>query len=314
MIRLAIVSPCYNEEEILESSAGILLNVLDSLREEGSITNDSFILFVNDGSKDSTWSIVSKLHNENSVIKGINLARNVGHQNALMAGMMAVRNKCDAVVTIDSDLQDDVSAIGKMVDEFSRGHDVVYGVKVSREGDSFLKSFTAQAFYRFQHRYAHIESVYNHADFRLLSSRVLDSLSNYSESNLYLRGLIPLIGYPSTTVDDVISERKAGKSKYSLAKMITLALDGITSFSSKHMMSIIRVGLIFTIVSVLMVLYVIIQFFNGKVVPGWSSLMVSLWFIGGAVLIALGVIGIYIGRIFIEVKRRPLYTIQEELF
>ncbi len=314
MIRLAIVSPCYNEEEILESSAGILLNVLDSLRGEGSITNDSFVLFVNDGSKDSTWSIISKLHCNNLTIKGINLARNVGHQNALMAGMMAVKDKCDAVVTIDSDLQDDVSAIGKMVNEFIRGYDVVYGVKVSREGDSFLKSFTAQAFYKLQQGYAHIESVYNHADFRLLSSRVLDTLSKYKESNLYLRGIIPQIGYPSTIVEDVISERKAGKSKYSLGKMMTLALDGITSFSSRPMMSIVHIGVLFTIVSLIMVIYVIIKYYNGDVVPGWSSLMVSLWFIGGILLIALGVIGIYIGRIFIEVKNRPLYTIQDELF
>ena len=313
MIKLAIVSPCYNEEDVLEYSANVLLREIESLRNERKITGDSFILFVNDGSKDSTWSIISRLHSDNPTIKGISLARNVGHQNALMAGMMAVKEICDAAITIDCDLQDDVDAIEKMIDKHQEGFDVVYGVKVSREGDSFIKRLSAQAFYRLQKGYANIEAIYNHADFRLLSKRVLNVLSQYHESNLYLRGIIPRIGFSSTTVDDVISKRKAGKSKYSLRKMMTLALDGITSFSAKPMMSIIHVGLLFTIVSFLLMVYVLVKYFSGDVVQGWSSLMISIWFIGGVLLISLGVIGIYVGRIFTEVKHRPLYTIRDTL-
>lgn len=313
MIKLAIVSPCYNEEDILEISASELLRFMESLRNKGKISRDSFIVFVNDGSKDSTWSIISRLHSENPIVKGINLARNVGHQNALMAGMMTVTDICDAVITIDCDLQDDINAIEQMVDKFQEGFDVVYGVKVSREGDSFMKRLSAQAFYRLQKGYANIEAIYNHADFRLLSKRVLRVLSQYHESNLYLRGVIPMIGFSSTTVDDVISKRKAGKSKYSMSKMLNLALDGITSFTAKPMMSIIHIGLIFTLVSLFLVAYVLIKFFSGDVVQGWSSLMISIWFIGGVLLISLGVIGIYVGRIFTEVKHRPLYTIRDTL-
>lgn len=313
MIKLAIVSPCYNEEDILEISASVLLRVMESLRNKGKISRDSFIVFVNDGSKDSTWSIISRLHSDNPVVKGINLARNVGHQNALMAGMMTVTDICDAAITIDCDLQDDVEAIEKMVDRYQEGFDIVYGVKVSREGDSFLKRLSAQAFYRLQKGYAHIETIYNHADFRLLSKRVLRALSQYHESNLYLRGIIPMIGFSSTTVDDVISKRKAGKSKYSMSKMLNLALDGITSFTAKPMMSIIHIGLIFTLVSLFLVAYVLIKFFSGDVVQGWSSLMISIWFVGGVLLISLGVIGIYVGRVFTEVKHRPLYTISDTL-
>ena len=281
---------------------------------KGKISADSFVLFVNDGSSDSTWDIISQMHNSTPSIKGLNLAHNVGHQNALMAGMMAVRGMCDAVVTIDADLQDDVTAIEKMIDGFFEGNDIVYGVKVSREGDSCLKKMSAQAFYKFQKRYAHIETVYNHADFRLLSSKALEILSTYQESNLFLRGIIPLMGLPATTVDDVIIARTAGKSKYSFRKMMSLALDGITSFSSKPIMSIIHVGLLFTAISFCLIIYVIIKYFKDEVVPGWSSLMVSVWFIGGILLIALGVIGIYIGRIYTEVKHRPLYIIKDKLF
>ena len=210
-------------------------------------------------------------------------------------------------------MQDDVEAIEKMVDRYQEGFDIVYGVKVSREGDSFLKRLSAQAFYRLQKGYAHIETIYNHADFRLLSKRVLRALSQYHESNLYLRGIVPMIGFSSTTVDDVISKRKAGKSKYSMSKMLNLALDGITSFTAKPMMSIIHIGLLFTLVSLFLVAYVLIKYFSGDVVQGWSSLMISIWFVGGVLLISLGVIGIYVGRVFTEVKHRPLYTIRDTL-
>lgn len=313
MISLAIVSPCYNEEALLESTASVLLTVLDSLLEKEKISTDSFILFVNDGSIDSSWSVISALHEETDRVRGINLAHNVGHQNALMAGMMTVRDAVDAVITIDCDLQDDVNAIEEMVDKYHEGNDIVYGVKVSRSGDSLFKRITAQAFYKFQRNYAHIESVYNHADFRLLSNRVLNALSEYQESNLYLRGIIPMIGFPSTVVNDIITERKAGKSKYSLSKMINLALDGITSFTSKPMMTIIHFGIVFIVVSFFLLVYVFVKYFRGEVVPGWSSLMVSIWFVGGVLLIALGIIGVYIGKIFSEVKKRPLFTIKDRL-
>jgi len=313
MIKLAIVSPCYNEEALLESSANVLLTVLDSLSEKEKISIESFILFVNDGSKDSSWSIISALHEKMDKVRGINLAHNVGHQNALMAGMLTAKDLVDVVITIDCDLQDDVNAIEEMIDKYNEGYDVVYGVKVSRFGDSLLKRITAQAFYNFQRNYAHIESIYNHADFRLLSNRVLNALSEYRESNLYLRGIIPMIGFPSTTVDDTISERRAGKSKYSLSKMINLALDGITSFTSRPMMTIIHFGVAFTVISLFLLIYVLVKYIRGEVVPGWSSLMISIWFIGGVLLIALGIIGVYIGKIFSEVKNRPLFTIKDRL-
>ena len=313
MISLAIVSPCYNEEALLESTARVMLAVLDSLLDKEKISTDSFILFVNDGSIDSSWNIISALHKETDRVRGINLAHNVGHQNALMAGMLTVKDAVDAVITIDCDLQDDVNAIEEMVDKYHEGYDIVYGVKVSRSGDSLFKRLTAQAFYKFQRNYSHIESVYNHADFRLLSNRVLSALSEYQESNLYLRGIIPMIGFPSTVVNDIITERKAGKSKYSLSKMINLALDGITSFTSKPMMTIIHFGIVFTVVSFFLLVYVLVKYIRGEVVPGWSSLMVSIWFIGGVLLIALGIIGVYIGKIFSEVKKRPLFTIKDRL-
>ena len=313
MIKLGIVCPCYNEHEVLALSAQRLTILLDQLVEKERIAADSFVLLVNDGSRDNTWELITDLYETNSYFRGVNLARNVGHQNAIMAGMMTAKDHCDAVITIDVDLQDDLAAIPQMIDRYVEGYDIVYGVKVSRQGDSFLKKTTALAFYKLQSAMG-IEAIYNHADFRLMSRRALEQLSRYGERNLYLRGLIPLIGYPSATVDDVIGERTAGVSKYTLKKMLTLAVDGITSFSTKPLSLIVGAGFLCLLVSIGMFIYVLASYWEHKAVPGWPSLMLSLWFIGGLLLISIGVVGAYIGKIYIEVKNRPLYNIEKVLW
>lgn len=312
MIRLATVSPCYNEEEVLRHSAGRLTALFGRMISEGLITADSMMVFVNDGSSDRTWQIIRELHRDNKFVKGINMSRNVGHQNAIMAGMMTVREWADAVVTIDADLQDDIECIPKMVKEFAEGHDIVYGVKVSREADPLLKKFTAQSFYKLQSSMG-VESVYNHADFRLLSRRALDMLSTYKEHNLYLRGLIPLIGLPHTTVDDVIKERYAGQSKYTLHKMLRLALNGITAFSVRPLFLIYNIGILFLVIAFAIGCYVVYSLVAGTAVQGWSSLILSIYLVGGFVLISMGIMGTYIGQIYTEVKGRPLYHVAEIL-
>ena len=312
MIRLATVSPCYNEEEVLRHSVERLTALFERMMSEGLISKDSMMVFVNDGSRDRTWEIIKDLHKENQYVRGINLAHNAGHQNAILAGMMTAREWADAVVTLDADLQDDIECIPQMVRHFEEGNDIVYGVKVSREADPFIKKFTAQAFYRLQNQMG-VESVYNHADFRLMSRRALDMLSEYKEHNLYLRGLIPQIGLPHTTVNDVISERYAGSSKYTFGKMMGLALNGITAFSVKPLYAIFNIGLLFLIIAFIIGLYVAYSLIVGTAVQGWASLMLSIWLVGGFVLTSLGVIGTYIGKIYTEVKQRPLYHIQEIL-
>lgn len=308
-MRLAIVSPCYNEHEVLPESARRMSALLDSLVEKGKISADSYILYVNDGSKDNTWEIIQTLFQTNPYVYGVNLAANVGHQRAIMAGMMTAKDRCDAVVTIDADLQDDIRAIEEMVDRFHEGYDIVYGVKVSREGDSFLKKTSALAFYKLQHAMG-VKAVQNHADFRLMSRRALEELSRYSERNLYLRGLVPLIGYKTATVDDVISERMAGTSKYTLGKMLALAADGITSFSIKPISLILGAGFFFLFISIAMTIYVLCSYWEHLAVPGWASIMLSIWFIGSILLLAIGIIGQYLGKIYVEVKNRPLYNIE----
>ena len=312
MIRLATVSPCYNEEAVLNRSVERLTALFKGMISDGLIAEDSMMVFVNDGSRDATWKEIVRLHEENSFVRGINLAHNVGHQNAIMAGMMTAKDWADAVVTIDADLQDDIECIPKMVRDFEEGYDIVYGVKVSRKADPLMKRMSAQAFYKLQASMG-VQSVFNHADFRLMSRRALNMLAGYEERNLYLRGLIPMIGLPSTTVDDVISEREAGVSKYTLGKMLNLAMDGITSFSVKPLYNIIYLGVFFLIVSFCIGIYVLHALIAGTAVPGWSSLILSIWLVGGFVLISVGVAGVYIGKIYNEVKRRPLYNIQEVL-
>lgn len=312
MIRLATVSPCYNEEEVLRHSVERLTALFEKMIADGQIANDSMMVFVNDGSRDHTWQLIKELHATNKFVRGINLARNVGHQNAIMAGMMTAREWADAIITIDADLQDDIECIPQMVRHFEEGNDIVYGVKVSRQADPLLKRISAMAFYKLQSAMG-VESIYNHADFRLMSRRALDMLSTYKEHNLYLRGLIPQIGLQTTTVDDVISERYAGKSKYTLKKMLNLALDGITAFSVKPMYAIFYLGWGFLFIAFCIGIYVVRALIVGTAVPGWASLILSVWIVGGFMLIAIGLLGVYIGKIYTEVKRRPLYHIAEIL-
>ena len=313
MMKLGIVCPCYNEHEVLLESGERLTALLDGLVAKQKIAPDSFVLLVNDGSRDNTWQLIKQLHDTNHYFRGVNLAKNVGHQNAIMAGMMTAKDHCDAVITIDVDLQDDLSAIERMIDKYHEGYDIVYGVKVSRQGDSFLKKNTALMFYKFQQAMG-VKAVYNHADFRLMSRRTLQQLSHFEERNLYLRGLIPMIGYQSATVEDVISPRTAGQSKYTLKKMFTLAADGITSFSTKPISLILTAGIFCLLVSVGMFIYVLCSYFEHLAVPGWPSIMLSIWFIGGLLLLSNGIIGEYIGKIYIEVKHRPLYNIESILW
>ena len=308
MIRLAIVSPCYNEEPVLESSAAKLLSLLDDLEGKEKISRDSFVLFVNDGSTDGTWSLIERLHCRSERIKGLSLAHNAGHQCAIMAGMMTARTMCDGCITIDADLQDELSCIEQMIDAHAAGSDVVYGVKVERSADSPLKRFTAETYYRMLKAMG-VETVFNHADFRFMSRRVLDALSTYPERNLYLRALVPQIGFRSSFVEDHLGKREAGKSKYTPRKMMRLAVDGITSFSEKPLHLIVGAGVIFILISLLIAVYVIVSIVSGHVVAGWSSLMLSVWFVGGVILVAVGITGLYVGKIYTEVKRRPLYNI-----
>lgn len=296
----------------MDISAKRLNQLFDRLIEQQMISPDSFVMFVNDGSKDQTWPIISRLHSESPRFKGLNLAHNVGHQNAIMAGMMTAKDMADAVVTMDADLQDDLEAIPQMIEAYNQGYDVVYGVKVQREADPILKRLSAQAFYKLQKSMG-IDSIYNHADFRFISKRVLNQLALYREKNLYLRGIIPQIGYPSTTVDDVIAPRPAGESKYNLRRMLSLALNGITSFSVKPLYAILYLGIIFILISIIIGFYVIYSLIAHTAVHGWASLMLSVWLVGGFILIAVGGVGLYVGKIYQEVKDRPLYHVQDLL-
>ena len=312
MITLATVSPCYNEEEVLEMSVQRLTTLFERMIKEGKISPESVMVFVNDGSRDKTWELIQKLHKENHFVRGINLSRNVGHQNAIMAGMVTAREWADAVVTIDADLQDDIEVIPRMVDDFEKGYEIVYGVKVSRQADPLMKRLSAQAFYKLQSKMG-VESVFNHADFRLMSRRAIEMLMEYKEKNLYLRGLIPMIGLNTTTEDDVISERVAGSSKYTLKKMLSLALNGIAAFSVKPIYLILYLGALFLLISFAIAIYVAHAIIVGTAASGWASIMLSIWFVGGVVLLALGIVGLYIGNIYKEVKRRPLYHVRDVL-
>lgn len=312
MITLATVSPCYNEEEVLEMSVQRLTTLFERMIKEGRISPESVMVFVNDGSRDKTWELIQKLHKENHFVRGINLSRNVGHQNAIMAGMVTAHEWADAVVTIDADLQDDIEVIPRMVDDFEKGYEIVYGVKVSRQADPLMKRLSAQAFYKLQSKMG-VESVFNHADFRLMSRRAIEMLMEYKEKNLYLRGLIPMIGLNTTTEDDVISERVAGSSKYTLKKMLSLALNGIAAFSVKPIYLILYLGALFLLISFAIAIYVAHAIIVGTAASGWASIMLSIWFVGGVVLLALGIVGLYIGNIYKEVKRRPLYHVRDVL-
>lgn len=310
--KLIIVSPCYNEEAILRYSADTLTSFLKRVITLGKIAPSSRILYVNDGSRDRTWSLIEELHKDNSFVEGLSLAKNVGSELAVMAGMMAARERADVVVTIDADLQDDVEAIEEMINHYLAGCDIVYGVKTSREADPWLKRITAEGFYRLQQNMG-INVIFNHTNFRLMSKRALEALSEYSERNLYLRGIIPQLGFRSAEVEDVIRERTAGESKYNYTKLLLLAVDGITSFSTKPISFIVGMGLFSLLISIVMAIYVLVSYVEHLSVPGWASLMLSLWFIGSMLLLSIGVVGQYIGKIYIEVKARPRYHIDQYL-
>ncbi len=310
--KLIIVSPCYNEEAILRYSADTLTSFLKRVIALGKIAPSSRILYVNDGSRDRTWSLIEELHKDNSFVEGLSLAKNVGSELAVMAGMMVARERADVVVTIDADLQDDVEAIEEMINHYLEGCDIVYGVKTSREADPWLKRITAEGFYRLQQNMG-INVIFNHTNFRLMSKRALEALSEYSERNLYLRGIIPQLGFRSAEVEDVIRERTAGESKYNYTKLLLLAVDGITSFSTKPISFIVGMGLFSLLISIVMAIYVLVSYVEHLSVPGWASLMLSLWFIGSMLLLSIGVVGQYIGKIYIEVKARPRYHIDQYL-
>lgn len=310
--KLALICPCYNEEDVLEDSVSKLNIVFDELISSGKIDASSTVVIVNDGSKDSSWEIIKKIHDENARFKGINLAFNSGHQFAIMAGMMSVKDQVDAAITIDVDLQDDINCIEKMVDYFQKGYEVVYGVKNKRKADGSFKRLSAKAYYKMQ-KCMGINIVYNHADFRLVSNNVLKALSKFNETNLYLRGIIPSLGFKSTTVKYDIKERSAGESKYTGKKMLNLATNGVVGFSPAPLKIIVWIGIIFLIVALINAIDVIVALCNGSAQPGWSQLMLSIWFVGGIIMISIGMVGIYIGRTYSEVKKRPQYIISEVL-
>lgn len=313
MDRLAIVVPCYNEEEVLKIASKALREVLDDLIQKGKIADDSFILFVNDGSKDRTWELIEEEHAAYPVqVKGVKLAGNVGHQFALTAGLITAKDMSDVTVSIDADLQDDVKVIEEMIDKFHEGKDIVYGVRSERKTDTFFKRVTAQGFYKVMAMMG-VKTVYNHADFRLMSKRAVEQFSQYKETNLFLRGMVPLIGYQTDSVYYERKERVAGESKYPLKKMLALAFNGITSFSIKPISMITGLGIAIVIGCVLAVIYALVSYFTGNVVEGWTSLIISIWFLGGVQLMAIGLVGQYIGKIYIEVKHRPRYNIEKVL-
>lgn len=309
---LYVVVPCYNEEEILTTTASQLNDKINFLIKNKLITASSKVVFVDDGSKDKTWIIVKNLHESNPHFLGLKLSRNRGHQNALLAGLFFAKKHADIVVSMDADLQDDINAIDEFIREYNNGFDIVYGVRSSRETDSHFKRQSARSFYTLM-RAMGVELVYDHADFRLMSSRALTELAKYSEVNLFLRGIIPLIGFPSTTVSYVRNERTAGESKYPLRKMLSFAFDGITSFSIKPIRFVFMLGITFFFVSLGFLLYVLLQNALGNTVEGWSFIACSLWFIGGIQMMSIGLLGEYIGKVYSETKARPRYAIEETL-
>ena len=309
---LYLVIPCYNEEEVLHETAKRLLKKISIMVNNKTISNQSKILFVNDGSKDRTWSIIEELHFGNNIFSGINLSRNRGHQNALLAGLMTAKDYADITISLDADLQDDVNVIDKFVEQYYEGNDVVYGVRCSRKTDTFFKRTTALVFYRLMSSFG-VDTVYNHADYRLMSKRALEGLSQFKEVNLFLRGMAPLIGYKYSKVEYKRHERFAGESKYPLKKMIAFALDGITSLSIKPIRIITSLGFTISLISIIALIYSFIMKFTGQAVMGWTSLTFSIWMLAGIQLLCLGVIGEYIGKIYNETKQRPRFIIADKL-
>lgn len=312
MSRLFIVIPCYNEEEVLPETSSRLLKKYTDLVQKGIIAANSRILFVDDGSSDRTWEIIEQLHNDNPVFQGLVLSRNRGHQNALLAGLMLARQLADMVISMDADLQDDIDAIDEMIDKHYSGVDIVYGVRAERETDTFFKRNTALMFYRLMNALG-ADIQYNRADYRLMSKRSLDVLSEFGEVNLFLRGLVPMVGFSSDIVYYNRAERVAGKSKYTFKKMIHFAMEGITSLSVKPIKMISGIGMVIFLISIFVLIYCICGNLLGGTIPGWTTTVISVWAIGGLIMISLGVIGEYIGKIYLETKGRPRYIIEEYL-
>nr|WP_242826600.1 glycosyltransferase family 2 protein [Oribacterium sp. NK2B42] len=311
---LYIVIPCYNEEQVLPISSKLFLEKINSLVALGKISDESRIMFVNDGSKDDTWNLIKQYAKEDKHFIGISQSRNRGHQNAVLAGLMESMDYCDITISIDCDGQDDINAMDEMVDKYAEGYEVVYGVRSKRDTDTFFKRFTAESFYKVLDKFGGVEVVYNHADYRLISKKVLKEFANFHEVNLFLRGLIPLVGFPSTSVFYERHERMAGESHYPLSKMLALAFDGITSLSIKPIRLIIGFGSLVTFMSLIGIIWAVIGFVNGSTVAGWASMICLICFFGGANMLALGIIGEYVGKSYIEIKARPRYIISERTY
>ncbi|MDD6858075.1 glycosyltransferase family 2 protein [Lachnospiraceae bacterium HCP1S3_C3] len=309
---LYMVVPCYNEEEMLHITSEKLEEKLRTLKNAGRISDASRVVYVDDGSKDNTWNIIEEMHHNNKVFNGVKLSRNEGHQNALLAGLDYARNHADMIVSMDADLQDDIDAVDAMIDKYHAGAEIVYGVRNDRSTDSAFKRGTAQLFYKMM-KIMGAEIVYNHADFRLMSKRAVDELMNFKEVNLFLRGIVPLIGFKTDIVEYERHERIAGESKYPLKKMLSFAIDGVTSFSIKPINMIITAGFVCFLISVGMLIYSCIRHFTGDTVSGWTSLMTSIWALGGLQVVSIGVVGKYIGKVYLEVKERPRYIVDKYL-
>ena len=310
--KLYVVIPCYNEEEVLEETTKRLKEKMNSLIKEKKISKDSKVMYVNDGSKDNTWNLIKKINEKEKLFTGITLSRNRGHQNALLAGLMTAKNYADVVISMDADLQDDINAMDEMIDKYHEGKDIVYGVRSSRKKDTWFKKTTAQGFYKFM-KLMGVDVVYNHADYRLTSKRVLDEFENFKEVNLFLRGMFPLVGYESDVVYYERNERFAGESKYPLKKMLNFAWDGITSFSVKPIRFVLNIGVVIFILSLIVLLYCLIVKLIGKTVDGWTFIVCSIWLVAGIQMLSLGIIGEYIGKVYSETKARPRYIISENL-
>ncbi len=309
---LYLVIPCYNEEEVLPETSARLREKMNELIGKKKIDARSRVIFVNDGSKDRTWELIEELHQKDKIFGGINLSRNRGHQNALLAGLMTVKDHADMVISMDADLQDDIDAIDEMVNKYLDGTDIVYGVRSNRQKDTFFKKATAEGFYKVMNGMG-ANTVFNHADYRLMSRRALEGLAQYGEVNLFLRGIVPMIGYSTDVVYYERGERFAGESKYPLGKMLSFAVEGVTSLSTKPIRIITGLGFFIFLVSIGMLIYSLIRHFMGATIVGWTTLMVSVWAIGGLILLSLGVVGEYIGKIYLETKARPRFIIEQFL-
>lgn len=309
---LFCVIPCYNEQEVLPETSARIRAKIQELIDKGKISADSRVVFVNDGSKDDTWNIITRLHEQDPVFQGINLSKNMGHQNALLAGLMTVKETCDVSISMDADLQDDINAIEEMIDKYNDGCDVVYGVRSRRATDTFFKRFTAESFYKLMNGLG-ANTVYNHADYRLMSRRALLGLAEFGEVNLFLRGIVPMVGFKSDVVYYERAERFAGESKYPLRKMLSFAVEGITSLSTKPIKIITGLGFFIFLVSIIVLIYSLVRHFTGHTIPGWTTTVLSVWAIGGLIMISLGVIGEYIGKIYLETKKRPRFIIESYL-